>query len=472
MKQGVVRGGSSGMASDRLHSTFSCGRWTNFVRLGALVLTLGGAMVHAARFKVVETLEIGRVVSDFRVGFSLVTDEGSNSQYVAYYDDQRRMTVAMRSLDSSEWHYQTLPSKVGWDSHNYITMAIDRLGNLHVAGNMHADPLVYFVTSRPGDISSLKPGAMTGEREERVTYPRFMNDHEGKLVFNYRDGGSGRGARLFNRFDPETKSWARLLDTPLLDGEGQRNAYPLGPVRGPDGWFHMVWVWRMTPDCATNHHLSHARSRDLIAWESSGGRKVELPITFEDDFLLIDPIPVGGGIINGGAKLFFDKKKRPLVTYHKSDAEGNMQMYVARPEGKGWKIQQLTEWNDPIEFSGNGSMNFIGIRASEAMEAEPGVLTLSYQHRVLGSGRLFFDEESLRPLEGPFEVTKALPSQLGEVESDFPGMQIRRATDQAGSDAQGVRYVLQWESLGAHQDKRRKPPYPEPSMLRLYRLVE
>ncbi|MBT7066783.1 MAG: hypothetical protein HN919_10805 [Verrucomicrobia bacterium] len=35
------------------------------------------------------------------------------------------MTVASRPLDSKKWTYQGLPSKVGWDSHNYITMAMD-----------------------------------------------------------------------------------------------------------------------------------------------------------------------------------------------------------------------------------------------------------------------------------------------------------------------------------------------------------
>ncbi len=43
---------------------------------------------------------------------------------------------------------------------------------------------------------------------------------------------------------------------------------PQGPVRGPDGLFHVVWVWRDTPDRATNHHLSYARSRDLQRWET------------------------------------------------------------------------------------------------------------------------------------------------------------------------------------------------------------
>ncbi len=447
-------------------------RAIRLAKVAALTLSLVNPVVGNSQFSIEESLEVGKAVSDFRVGFSLYTDQAARLQYVAYYDDQRRMTVASRKLDSKRWKFQTLPSKVGWDSHNYVTMAVDRLGHLHVTGNMHVNPLVYFRTSTPGDISSLKASTMTGEREERVTYPRFLTNREGELVFNYRDGGSGRGVRFYNKYDPDTRTWTRLLEKRLIDGGGERNAYPLGPVQGPDGWFHMVWVWRMTPDCATNHHLSYARSRDLISWESSAGRKVELPITFDQDFLLIDPIPVGGGIINGGAKLSFDPQQRPLVTYHKSDPQGHMQIYAARPRKDQWTLHPLTRWKEPIPFSGSGSMGFIGIRANAPIEIKPGVLSLSYQHRDRGRGRIFFDPETLEPLSGPFKVPKELPSSLGTMESNFPGMQGRQANDIADTTSEGVRYLLRWESLGANRDKAPKPPHPKPSTLRLYKLVD
>lgn len=85
----------------------------------------------------------------------------------------------------------------------------------------------------------------------------------------------------------------------------------------------MHWVWRDSADCATNHHLSYARSRDLLQWESAFGDKVELPITFENKSLWVDPIPSGGGIINGGHRLFLDDRQRPVITYHKADTKGS-----------------------------------------------------------------------------------------------------------------------------------------------------
>jgi hypothetical protein len=99
-------------------------------------------LVKPEPFVIKAVMDIGTVPSDFPVGFCLLTS--GKSQYVAYYDAERRMTIAKRNLDSNQWQYQPLPSKVGWDSHNYITMAVDKDGQLHVSGNMHCVKLIYF----------------------------------------------------------------------------------------------------------------------------------------------------------------------------------------------------------------------------------------------------------------------------------------------------------------------------------------
>ena len=143
-------------------------------------------------------------------------------------------------------------------------MAVDREGVLHVSGNMHGVPLVYFRSEQPLNAASLRhEAAMTGERERRMTYPVFLRNRDGRLIFRYRDGGSGNGDDLYNVYDEKTRSWRRLLAQPLTSGRGRMNAYCSVPRQGPDGRFHMVWVWRDTPDCASNHDLSYARSDDL-----------------------------------------------------------------------------------------------------------------------------------------------------------------------------------------------------------------
>jgi hypothetical protein len=423
----------------------------------------------ASQFKLKKSLDVATVPAGFPVGFCLLT--GGPRQYVAYYDQQRRMTIASRTVDSDSWQFQVLPAQVRWDSHNYITMAVDRDGHLHVSGNMHAVKLIYFRTEKPGDITTLKRFSMTGKLEHRATYPRFMNDHSGTLIFTYRHGGSGNGINIYNKYDTRARTWSRLFDTPLLDGEGEMNAYPSLPVLGPDGMFHTVWVWRDTPDCATNHHLSYARSKDLVHWESAFGQKAALPMKQGSKSLWVDPIPSGGGIINGCAKLIFDVNKQPIITYHKSDANGNMQIYVTRPEAGEWQRHLLTDWTKPVKFSGGGSMGFIGIRISGLTRIEPGVLTMSYRHRDYGSGHLVLDEKTLKPLDEKIDRVREYPGALNRVQSGCPGMAIRRANDIGNTGKNALRYILQWETLGRNRDRPRKPPLPAPSMLRLHQLT-
>lgn len=186
------------------------------------------ALAAAATPVSFESLDVAPVWSGHPVHFAIETVD--RWQYVAFYDAERRMTVAQRSLDSARWVFCRLASVVGWDSHNYIAMAVDADGYIHVSGNMHGDRLVYFRSTGPHDISSFESPGMVGDLERRVTYPRFMSrnrgsgDSQGELYFQYRDGKSGDGEQILNAYDVASKRWRRHLAEPLLDGGGSESA--------------------------------------------------------------------------------------------------------------------------------------------------------------------------------------------------------------------------------------------------------
>lgn len=436
-------------------------------RLLAIVLLYGPGLAGGGP-AVIDRFDISLVWSGHRVGFFLLTE--GPSQYVAYYDAQRRMTVASRSLHCRDWEYKTLESVLAWDSHNYVTMAVDREGLLHLSGNMHADPLVYFRGRQAGDIQSLERiGEMVGQREKRCTYPRFVTGADGELIFTYRDGGSGRGARLYNVYDVESKTWRRLHDQPLLDGKGLMNAYPVGPIKGPDGSFHLCWVWRDTPDCSTNHDLCYARSRDLVRWETAAGQPVELPITIETRSVIVDPVPVEGGMINGNTRVGFDSQRRPVVSYHKFDQAGNTQIFNARFEDNRWQTYQTSDWAYRWCFEGGGSIHF-EVRVSAVKILGEGLLSQPYSHDKYGSAIWRLDEATLKPLGRQERVSK-WPAELARAQSDWPGMQVRWQSDAGTSGEPGVRYVLRWETLGPNRDRPRDRA-PEPGMLTLYKLKD
>jgi len=413
-------------------------------------------------------LDIARVPAEFPVSFCLLTE--GNRQYVAYYDVEHRMIVASRALDSTVWDYHILPSKVGWDSHNYVTMAIDDEGYVHLSGNMHCDRLIYFRTTRPWDISSFeKMDKMTGRHESRCTYPQFMRGANDELIFHYRAGRSGSGNEIYNVYDLETKTWRRLLDTPSTDGEGRVNAYFHGPVLGLDGHFHLCWMWRDHGGCESNHDICYARSKDLVHWETADGTAITLPITLETQGVIVDPVPVEAGLINMGHCVGFDALKRPIVTYHKYDETGNSQIYNARWEGGKWKIYQTSDWSYRWEFSGGGAIP-CEIRAGPVRPLADGSLSQWYRRTKLGFGVWKLDPETLKPL-GEIESDSIMPVRLNKLESDFPGMQVIWRVDSSRTDEPGVRYILRWETLPPNRDRPRKGPLPEPSMLRLYKLT-
>jgi len=416
-------------------------------------------------FRTDRVIDIAPAWSAIPVGIALVNHD--DRQFVVFYDDQRRMTVATRTLDSDRWDSVRLPQEIGWDAHNYVTMTVDDDGYLHISGNMHAIPLVYFRSTKPLDIHSIeRVPIMVGQAETRCTYPRFLRGPNNELLFTYRSGYSGNGDQIYNVYDHETRTWQRLLDAPLTHGQGKMNAYLHGPVRGPDGVYHLCWVWRDHGGCETNHDLCYARSRDLVHWERSDGTPLALPITI-DTAEIVDPVPPRGGMINGNHRLGFDRKKRPIISYHKFDQHGKTQVHHARLEDGRWKVYRTSDWDYRWDFRGGGCIKF-EIRLGNVRAEPGGGLSLSYSHVKHGSGIWRLDEDTLKPV-GKITHPPRLPAELDKPESKTPGMKVRWTHGQ-GRCKDGGRYALRLETLGTNRDKPRET-VPPPSTLRLYKFA-
>jgi hypothetical protein len=416
----------------------------------------------------IKIINIDFVPSDFPVNFSLATK--NNNQFVAYYDSTHQLTIASRKLNSLIWDYQKLDSKVGWDSHNSTSIAIDKLGYIHISGNMHSSQLIYFKSCKPYDIHSIiKLNKMIGEEESITTYPEFITNTKGDLIFHYRFGRSGDGYEVYNILDVGKQTWKRLLDKPLTDGEKERNAYMQRPLLGKDGYYHMIWVWRETPDCSTNHTLSYARSKDLLHWEGISGKKVRLPITLRDSALIVDPTPIKGGLINIGIKIGFDSKNNVLIGYHKYDKNGNTQLYISRFENNKWLSKQLTQWNYRWDFKGMGTIENELLIESPQPSVIPGELVFGYHHNSkYGNGQVVIDENTLKfirnePYNPPY------PSSIDSVESVFPGMQVNIIQNNSEKQKE-YKYILRWESLPPNRDIKRTENIPPPSILQLYQI--
>jgi hypothetical protein len=423
-----------------------------------------------------QIIEIDSVWAGHPVGFCLYSHE--NRQYIAYYNANRNLVVGQRNLDDKNFElYLMSPTSretaggtstvLGWDSHNYLTIGIDKDGFIHLSGNMHVNPITYFKSTRPNDISTLaQETELVGTHEKRCTYPHFMLTKEGRLLFHYRDGGSGNGNEIYNIYSCETKKWSRMLDVPLTDGQGLMNAYQTQPTVMEDGWYHVYWVWRDSPDCATNHDLSYMKSPDLKNWFNAFGEKVELPATLDKKLLIVDPIPVNGGIINLAAKLCLNEDNNTVFAYHKYDSIGNLQFYTAQVNDKKWIYKQVTNWDYRWEFSGNGSIN-TEVRIKDFNQRNDGNYEIDYWHIKYGNGTVLLNDK----FENIGEVLKPKPfgSDI-DVEGEFPGLLVQTKGEIGKVIEEDIRYVLKWETLDNNRDRARPKPWPKPSQLYLYKL--
>jgi BNR repeat-containing family member len=200
---------------------------------------------------------------------SLVTFKGT--QYIAFYNKEKYLVVGKRKTGTTLWQLKQTDYKGNAaDAHNSISIMVDGSGYLHIAWDHHGNPLNYCRSKCPGSLELTDKLLMTGSNEGKVTYPEFHKQPNGNLLFLYRDGQSGKGNLVLNRYNIKTKQWTQL-HTNLIDGEGQRNAYWQACV-DTKGTIHLSWVWRESPDVASNHDMCYAKSTDGgSTWQTSAG---------------------------------------------------------------------------------------------------------------------------------------------------------------------------------------------------------
>lgn len=282
---------------------------------------------------------------------SLVSD--ASTQYIAFYDHNAHVVLGKRRLGSDSWETRRTPYRGNArDAHNAISIMLDGAGYLHLSWDHHNSALRYARSRAPGSLE-MDTAPMTGQDERRVSYPEFFRLPDGRLLFLYRDGGSGRGNLVVNRYDPQSASWQRLHRN-LVDGERQRNAYWQATVDG-QGTLHLSWVWRASPDVASNHDMAYARSRDGgSTWENSLGQPYALPITAASAEYAAR-IPQKSELINQTA-MAADAQGRPYIaTYWREPGSGVPQYRVLYARDGGWRRLDLDFRTTPFSLGGGGT---------------------------------------------------------------------------------------------------------------------
>jgi hypothetical protein len=408
-----------------------------------------------------EAILIDSVWAANSVGFDLQTVD--DKQFVVYYDKNRMMTVATRTIGESNWTRKTLGSQLYWDSHNYAVLSLDKEGYVHVSGNMHADPLIYFKSSKPYDVKSIqKVSYMIGEDENRMTYPKFFYDKSGELFYSYRSGGSGNGTNYVNRYDTKTKTWERYLSEPLFEGKngGETRSSYYQFTKDNEGNFHYIWMWRWTPMVETCHQLCYATSSDLKNWKNAAGETVTLPLRPDDKRLIIDNAPTGG-MHNGRHSVITDKENQPIIVYVKYDEQGFTQLYVAKFTQSEWKITQLSDWDFRWKFNGSGDQMTIGGNFDVKGISTEGFLIIDWETEKNESGTYVVNLNKMALTNSQYTLTTATPPSLSESMSNVESMSVRLAEDRSNNERSNIRYFLKWEAMP--KSHRKSAPAQVPS---------
>ena len=214
-----------------------------------------------------------------------------DTQYIVYFlrhhnATQSYVQYGVRKLHEPEFSLVT-SDIVGAsnNAHNSISIVTDGDGYIHMAVNAHNQQLWYYRGAEPGELPMAKDrqfmiGTTHGNAsasESSVTYVEFYRlSDTGNVLFTYRQGGSGAGHMVLNRWITAEKKWERLhnrlldgsIPSPAPGGSGTVNYSPYWQMYIDEtDRVHLSWVFRQSSDVRTNANMYYAYSDDEgVTW--------------------------------------------------------------------------------------------------------------------------------------------------------------------------------------------------------------
>ena len=333
-----------------------------------------------------------------------------NIQYTAYYNPEGKMVLAKRRLNSAKWEKVITPySGNVKDAHNSISIAVDIDGYLHVSWDQHDTRLRYAKSKVPFSLELGEEQSMTGNEELKVTYPEFHNLPNGKLLFCYRSGTSGRGNMIMKLYDVKIKQWQQLQNN-LIDGENERSAYWQICVNKKG--IYISWVWRESWDVSTNHDICYAFSADWgQTWKKSNGENYSLPIT-KATAELAWSIPQKSSLINQ-TSMTTDAFGNPYIASYWAVNEVPQYKIVFLDKGK-WNLID-TNFQEKLFILGGGGTKRIPISRPEIL-MNKSMLYLLFRSEERGSK---ISLASINLNKKHWKITDITDSSVGQWEPNF-----------------------------------------------------
>ncbi|MGH3878073.1 MAG: BNR repeat-containing protein [Actinophytocola sp.] len=273
-------------------------------------------------------------------------------QYAVWWNNARHPIIGQRTYPGGDWvtfdlaavSGNPLVSPVALDGHNTINVAVDTDGKLHVAANMHTNPMRYVRSVNPHDITSWTSTNKPGGSFTSLTYPQFIRLAGGQLHISYREGTSGNGDNYLQKWNPGSGAWDSAVK--ITDGKSSsENPYLHRIAVGTDDSIHMAIVWRGSGNGNTNNDLCHIRSLDGgVSWQSQAGAALTLPITHTTAPKVLDTAATGSGLLNT-CGIDVDTSGVPHIATHIWTTDGSAsRILYSYWDGAAWVNERLMSW--------------------------------------------------------------------------------------------------------------------------------
>jgi hypothetical protein len=211
-----------------------------------------------------------------------------------------------------------------------------------------------------------------------------------------------------------------VLHHPLIAGEGRRNAYVNQVAVDARGGWHVSWVWRESPDVATNHDVMYAYSpNEGRSWRTSAGVRYALPITVATAEVAWT-VPQGSELINQ-TSMTVDARGRPLIaTYWRPAGTDVPQFQLVWHDGARWHASQVGARTRPFRLSGGGTKR-IPISRPQVLAGRDGAVYVVFRDEERGGGVTV--ARSTDAARARWSLSELLAASVGQWEPTYdPGM--------------------------------------------------
>lgn len=364
----------------QLHASF-------FTTASAIFLLLS-AFLRAEAVELLETTTVEEEALSFAEGpaarFGLTANGRSHQQtpitsyrgyqYATYFDAERKVCIARRSLPKGSWEVISFPDHrfATNDSHNTAVLGIcDKDGTIHMAFDHHASRLNYRVSKKgaahnPETVDwtaslfgKIEHTLGSVEAAKSVTYPRFFSAPNGNLMLYYRAVTSGNGDGMIEEYDGDKHDWTPGLGKFIArdignftDGDAisQYRCPYMNALSYAGSRLHASWVWRdrFEKTMAHNQHdLCYAYSDDNgRTWQNSAGNTIGETgrkfIHLNTKGLVVAEIPIHHGLSNQTTHFAYpDGSVHVMVLHNREGLRGRYIHHYWRSSKGDWEGKAL-----------------------------------------------------------------------------------------------------------------------------------